>query len=234
MVRATMRKIAAAAFLTTILVSSPSFGQATDSPTQSPPTVSQPPSVKVHDWGVSHGASSPDLSPDIENRLLEWGSSPGASSPNIIIPDVIPDAKKLSRDALQRLQELLKEEGQYDADVDGVWGPETDRTLPDVCKRKTTSPQRKTDEQTITALNNSKNTAAYTAVKAASDRSKAIQVLQVLLRTKGYYDAPVDGIFGPHTASALENYQASSGLRVTGKVDQGTVRSSATLEPACK
>jgi len=46
--------------------------------------------------------------------------------------------------------------------------------------------------------------------------------LQHQLADAGYYDAGVDGVYGPATVAAVEELQAASGLPVTGAVDKAT------------
>lgn len=46
--------------------------------------------------------------------------------------------------------------------------------------------------------------------------------LQSELQAAGFYQGPVDGIYGPATVSAVEDLQTASGLPVTGLVDKAT------------
>jgi peptidoglycan hydrolase-like protein with peptidoglycan-binding domain len=48
--------------------------------------------------------------------------------------------------------------------------------------------------------------------------------LQTELTQIGYYDGPVDGIYGPQTVEAVKQLQADSGLPQTGFVDIATAR----------
>jgi peptidoglycan hydrolase-like protein with peptidoglycan-binding domain len=48
--------------------------------------------------------------------------------------------------------------------------------------------------------------------------------LQTELTQIGYYDGPVDGIYGPQTVDAVKRSQADSGLPQTGFVDMATAR----------
>jgi murein L,D-transpeptidase YcbB/YkuD len=53
--------------------------------------------------------------------------------------------------------------------------------------------------------------------------------LQTSLQAAGYYDAPIDGVYGPSTVAAVEQLQTENGLPVTGLVDAATA---AALEDA--
>jgi murein L,D-transpeptidase YcbB/YkuD len=57
------------------------------------------------------------------------------------------------------------------------------------------------------------------AVAAVADYTTA---LQKDLRTAGYYDGELDGIYGPETVAAVEQLQTDSNLTVTGFVDRAT------------
>ena len=48
--------------------------------------------------------------------------------------------------------------------------------------------------------------------------------LQTDLQRAGYDPGPIDGVYGPQTAAAVEQLQTDSGLPVTGFVDEATAR----------
>ncbi|HKY15013.1 MAG TPA: peptidoglycan-binding domain-containing protein [Microthrixaceae bacterium] len=56
-----------------------------------------------------------------------------------------------------------------------------------------------------------------------------VVALQTDLRTAGYYNGSIDGVYGPETLAAVEALQTEAGLPVTGYVDQATA---AALEAA--
>lgn len=49
-----------------------------------------------------------------------------------------------------------------------------------------------------------------------------VSALQTDLRTLGYYQGDIDGIYGPQTVAAVETFQEDNGLPVTGLVDPAT------------
>jgi murein L,D-transpeptidase YcbB/YkuD len=57
------------------------------------------------------------------------------------------------------------------------------------------------------------------AVTAVVEYTTAVQTA---LQAAGYYDAAIDGVYGPATVSAVEQLQADNGLPVTGFVDRAT------------
>src|SRR5215471_13809680 len=54
---------------------------------------------------------------------------------------------------------------------------------------------------------------------------QAVHVVQQRLRQSGAYTGAVDGIWGADSQAALERYQQSQGLQVTGQLNQATVAS---------
>jgi peptidoglycan hydrolase-like protein with peptidoglycan-binding domain len=47
-----------------------------------------------------------------------------------------------------------------------------------------------------------------------------VMEIQEGLRELGFYSGPVDGIEGPHTRSAIESYQKTVGLPISGEIDE--------------
>ena len=54
---------------------------------------------------------------------------------------------------------------------------------------------------------------------------QVVAMVQSKLQQRGYYNAAVDGSFGPMTRQALMNYQADHGLPMTGEIDEETLNS---------
>ncbi len=61
-------------------------------------------------------------------------------------------------------------------------------------------------------------------------RGSEVAGLQIKLKALGYYSGEIDGIFGPVTKSAVENFQQASGLLTDGIAGPQTLRA---LELAC-
>ncbi len=53
--------------------------------------------------------------------------------------------------------------------------------------------------------------------------NELVRSVQSELRRRGYYAGAVDGIFGPASQSALQQYQAELGRTPNGQIDQGTL-----------
>jgi hypothetical protein len=80
---------------------------------------------------------------------------------------------------------------------------------------------------------NSDNTGSYNngdnSVPAADP---TVEAAQEQLAQLGYYNGPVDGIFGPTTRDAVANYQIAKQLNVTGSLSPDTLQSLGLQEPA--
>ena len=63
------------------------------------------------------------------------------------------------------------------------------------------------------------------AVNAAPAPDPTVEATQERLAQLGYYNSPVDGIFGPTTRDAVANYQIDNQLDVTGSLSPDTLQS---------
>jgi len=59
-----------------------------------------------------------------------------------------------------------------------------------------------------------------------------VEATQEELAQQGYYNGPVDGIFGPTTRDAVAKYQTANQLNVTGSLSPDTMRSLGLPRPA--
>jgi hypothetical protein len=62
----------------------------------------------------------------------------------------------------------------------------------------------------------------YTGTPATDS---TVQTVQTQLTQTGYYNGPVDGIFGPTTRDAVAKYQIANQLNVTGSLSPDTLQS---------
>jgi len=73
------------------------------------------------------------------------------------------------------------------------------------------------------------NSAVLTVAKA-QDSQEELRTVQRALQVKGYDVGSIDGIMGPRTKAALEEFQRKSGLAVTGIADTPTLRALTVTE----
>jgi len=74
------------------------------------------------------------------------------------------------------------------------------------------------------------NTEPYNNGVPAADPT--VEATQERLAQLGYYNGPVDGIFGPTTRDAVANYQIANQLNVTGSLSPDTMQSLGLPQPA--
>ena len=74
------------------------------------------------------------------------------------------------------------------------------------------------------------NTDYYNNGVPAADPT--VEATQEELAQQGYYNGPVDGIFGPTTRDAVAKYQIANQLNVTGSLSTDTLQSLGLPEPA--
>jgi peptidoglycan hydrolase-like protein with peptidoglycan-binding domain len=65
----------------------------------------------------------------------------------------------------------------------------------------------------------------FSAVPMLGQSSDAIRDTQQVLKNKGLYDGPVDGIYGRKTRLAVRSYQEKQNLNVDGRLDPQTLDS---------
>jgi peptidoglycan hydrolase-like protein with peptidoglycan-binding domain len=58
-----------------------------------------------------------------------------------------------------------------------------------------------------------------------------VRRVQTALQQQGTYNGAIDGLWGPATQSALQNFQQSHGLRATGELNTPTL-TALNLQPA--
>lgn len=63
-------------------------------------------------------------------------------------------------------------------------------------------------------------------------RDSTVNAVQTQLKQQGYYNGPVDGIFGPLTRDAVAKYQIDKHLDVTGSLSAQTLQSFGLPQPA--
>ena len=78
---------------------------------------------------------------------------------------------------------------------------------------------------TLWAAEPSGQTAPMTGEEKMNLSRADIRKVQEILKSEGFYTGPVDGIVGPSTRSALQEYQRQHNLLITGRIDEQTIQS---------
>lgn len=143
--------------------------------------------------------------------------------------------------AVRTLQTLLRSAGADPGVVDGVFGAETEAAVRLIQTRRGLPVTGIVDVQTWETLGVSCGVVPppgppvpptppappqeyFCPVLRLGARGPAVRFLQTLLRDKGFYTGPIDGVFGPRTQRTVRRFQRQQGLSVTGVVRNLTWR----------
>ncbi|CAN1209079.1 hypothetical protein TUMEXPCC7403_02570 [Tumidithrix helvetica PCC 7403] len=151
---------------------------------------------------------------------------------------------------MTEIQTLLAQRGFSPGDVDGVYGPATQAAIVQFqAKHGGLAVDGIPGTQTLIALRGAANSLAPSpapetippAPSPSPDASKAketnkpniapeldreaISTLQLLLKMRGFYDRPIDGVKGSAVTEAIVKAQKAYGLPVNGSVDSALLAS---------
>jgi peptidoglycan hydrolase-like protein with peptidoglycan-binding domain len=121
--------------------------------------------------------------------------------------------------------------------ADGVFGPATQAALRQYQQTKGLTQSGVVDDATASVLastnggSTSPTTSALVGLKAGALGNTVKQLQQAMIDAGIKVRGGADGIFGPATKSALEAFQTSQGLSVTGIVDAATAAALAAPKP---
>jgi peptidoglycan hydrolase-like protein with peptidoglycan-binding domain len=133
-----------------------------------------------------------------------------------------------TRDAQQRLKDL----GMYNGPVDGLWGPDTQYAVERYQRERGLATTGRIDEPTRMALRETASTRGTTGSMGAGAAGSAavalsnptdVRTVQNRLRQLNFYQGEANGMWGPDTQVAVENFQRARGLPI-GQMDQATLR----------
>lgn len=125
------------------------------------------------------------------------------------------------REAQQELRTL----GLYGGAVDGLWGPETQSSVERFQRGHGLAVTQRLDPSTVTALRG-----AATSTPVTLTERTDVRTIQNRLRQLNFNPGAADGIWGPKTQQALEQFQRSHGIAV-GQVTTATI-SAMGLDPS--
>lgn len=124
---------------------------------------------------------------------------------------VQPQPSREVREAQQQLREL----GLYAGSVDGLWGPETQIAVERFQRDRGLVATARLDDATESALR------ASLAPVTLHDPTD-VRALQNRLAQLNFFQGRANGVWGPETQVAVENFQRARGLPV-GQLNQATV-----------
>ncbi len=133
--------------------------------------------------------------------------------------------------AVTQLQNRLKAVGVYNGPVTGYYGQLTETAVREFQRSRRISVNGIAGATTLAALqggSGSNNTSVAIVPLQRGDRGSRVKSLQERLISLGYYQGPLDSIFGPQTEAALKRYQQDRGLVANGIAEANTFASLAS------
>jgi peptidoglycan hydrolase-like protein with peptidoglycan-binding domain len=135
--------------------------------------------------------------------------------------------------AVQDVQNRLRQAGVYSGQIDGIWGTDSQAALERYQQSHQLQVTGQLNQATAATLGLDQGALLSVPATAAAPipppgdhlRPASVHALQVRLRSLGFYNGPVDGVWGAGTESAIERFQQSRGLQPNGQLNPATVTS---------
>ncbi|HET6634252.1 MAG TPA: glycoside hydrolase domain-containing protein [Streptomyces sp.] len=179
---------------------------------------------RVHQYALDVSASYGGVRMAIDRNFVDLGTSPQVRRTPAVCgrsADRTRYARMHRGDRGSRVrvaQCLLRELGHYRGDSGGAYGSETRQAVRSFQHRRGLRATGRTDRRTWTAL---LAAGPHPVLKRGSE-GPVVRRLQRALTAALPGSVPVQGYFGPGTASAVARYQTRHGLRVSGVASPGT------------
>lgn len=130
-----------------------------------------------------------------------------------------------------QIQHLLREQGYYEGQIDGAWGPETAQAANEFRKANQLEAHDGLDVALLRALNRQPSDVPKLASAATSRThgvpldagAAAIRALQRELGDQGHEAGAIDGVWGENTRQALREFQREHDLESTGTLTLPTL-----------
>jgi peptidoglycan hydrolase-like protein with peptidoglycan-binding domain len=132
----------------------------------------------------------------------------------------------LPTQAVQTVQDRLRQSGAYSGRVDGIWGPDSQAALERFQQAHQLQVTGQVNQATAATLGLDPNallTLPVAAPPPSTLRPSSVQAIQSRLRGLGFYNGAVDGVWGPATEDAVMRYQQANGLQPNGVPNPATV-----------
>jgi peptidoglycan hydrolase-like protein with peptidoglycan-binding domain len=200
-----------------------------------PSPVPAPKSIRVIGQDLTGPApqATKNRAVEAEPTRTEWPKADGLRS-EITKPEA-PLAQRPPKEVVADIQRELTRRGFYDGAADGVFGPKTNAAMRDFEQASGLRPGSEPNEVFLRAVTRSPAKAgqrAASAQPAASDpiaeliapSSKRIFAVQRALTDYGYGQFRPNGTFGPETKAAIEQFERTRKMQVTGQISPRLMR----------
>jgi peptidoglycan hydrolase-like protein with peptidoglycan-binding domain len=152
-------------------------------------------------------------------------AAPGLAQPAAPLAYVQP----LPPQAVQDVQDRLRQAGAYNGRIDGIWGADSQAALERFQQSHQLQVTGQLNQATAATLGMDPNAlvgaSATTPVLPPADhlRPASVRTIQAQLRSLGFYNGAVDGVWGAGTEVAIERFQQGRGLQPNGQLNPATV-----------
>jgi peptidoglycan hydrolase-like protein with peptidoglycan-binding domain len=132
--------------------------------------------------------------------------------------------------AVRAVQQNLHDLGSYAGPVDGQWGPDSQQALVRFQESHGLQPTGQLNQGTLVSLGLDQGAVLGIAPPPLHPyqttpglNAAAIRNIEDRLKTFGYYNGAVDGLWGPNIEGAVRDFQEGRGLQPSGQVTPATV-----------
>jgi peptidoglycan hydrolase-like protein with peptidoglycan-binding domain len=136
----------------------------------------------------------------------------------------------VSPQAVQDVHNRLRQAGAYIGQIDGVWGADSQAALERDQQAHQLQVTGQLNQATAATLGLDQGSLLAVPTAAAAPpppgdqlRPASAQAIQVRLRSLGFYNGAVDGVWGGGTQAAIERFQQGRGLQPNGQLNPATV-----------
>jgi len=145
-------------------------------------------------------------------------------------PPPLAYVQPLPQPAVQDVQDRLRQAGAYTGRIDGLWGSDSQASLERFQQSHQLQVTGQLNQATAATLGLDPNTLLTVPAAAAAPlppadqlRPASVRAIQARLRSLGFYNGAVDGVWGGSTQAAIERFQQGRGLQVNGQLNPATV-----------
>jgi peptidoglycan hydrolase-like protein with peptidoglycan-binding domain len=152
-------------------------------------------------------------------------------------PDVRAAGPRYSTEVVRSVQQTLNNRGFRAGAVDGLLNSGTMTALKHFQKSENIEETGQLNPQTLSALGIPPERPIIEAAQSRMDRQHGdnsgaiVREIQRRLMSLGYYMGSADGVLGPSTRAALNDFQRDQNLRITGRIDGDTLAALQMGEP---
>jgi len=163
----------------------------------------------------------------LAGSLLVLASLPAAAQQT---PPPLSYVQPLPTQAVQNVQDKLRQAGTYSGRIDGIWGADSQAALERFQQSNQLQVTGQLNQATAATLGLDPNAMLVTPAAAAPappppDRllPGSVRAVQARLRSLGIYGGAVDGVWGTGTQVAIERFQRGRGLQPDGQLGPATI-----------